>query len=375
MRYIIGITALVALIGGLAAIKTSQIKLLIQSGEAAKAAGPPPETVSTAQVTRDSWGSSISAVGSVEANRGVAIANDAPGVVTRIRFESGDEVKAGAVLVELDTRVERAQLASAEARRSLAETTLQRTTALVSSGVVAVEELDQASAALKTATADVAALQAQIARKVVRAPFSGRLSIRQVNLGQYLGPGTTLTTLQGRADDYVDFSISQQRLSEVELGLPVEFSIRGDESQIIKGTIVAINPQADSATRTVTLRAKTDDAGQALIPGMFVSASIQLPTQRDVVLVPAPAIVYASFGNSIFVVEEESKDGETRLIARQQFVRTGESRGDFVVIEEGLEGTEAVVTAGAFKLRNGARIVVNNDVEVGARLDPRPENR
>jgi membrane fusion protein (multidrug efflux system) len=348
--------------------------MLIKGGEAAQAAGPPPEVVSTVSAQVASWDGEISSVGSVEAGKGVTLSNESPGVISALRFESGDEVKQGAVLVELDSRVERAQLASAKARAALAKTTLERVRALAKGGAIAQEELDQADSAVATASADADALAAQIARKTVRAPFAGRLGIRLVNLGQYLNPGTPLTTLQSATEDYVDFSVPQQRLAEIQVGLPVKFSISGQKDSVINGTVAAIEPEINAATRTGTIRATVTDKPGALAPGMFVTAKVTLPQKRRVVLVPTPAVIHAAYGNSVFIVEEP-KPGEPPIqTARQQFVRTGETRGDFVVVEEGLSGTETVVSAGAFKLRNGARITVNNDVQLGAKLTPDPED-
>lgn len=376
MRYVITIVAVIALVGALVFIKAKQIGMLIGFGEAAKAAGPPPEAINTAQARVDTWDSVISSIGSVEAGRGVVLSNESPGVITAIRFESGAEVKQGAILVELDTRVERAQLASAKARAALAKTTLDRVKALVQGGAVAQEELDQAESALLTASADADALAAQIARKVVRAPFAGRIGIRQVNLGQYLNPGTPISTLQSAQEDYVDFAVPQQRLAELKVGLGVTFSISGQKDAKVMGVVAAIDPEIDSNTRSVKLRASVTDPERSLSPGMFVNASVTLPEKRKVVLVPTTAMIYAAYGNSVFVVEKSSKEGAPPgLVARQQFVRTGETRGDFVVVEEGLTGTETVVSAGAFKLRNGSAVVVSDQVAVDPKLDPKPENR
>ncbi|MEN9577097.1 MAG: hypothetical protein RJA70_106 [Pseudomonadota bacterium] len=376
MRYVIAIVAVIALVGTLVLIKAKQIGVLIGFGEAAKAAGPPPETVNTAKVRVDTWESVITSVGSVQAGRGVVLSNEAPGVITAIRFESGAEVKQGAILLELDTRVERAQLASAKARTALATTTLERVRALVQGGAVAQEELDQAESAVLTASADADALAAQIARKSVRAPFAGRVGIRLVNLGQYLNPGTPISTLKSAQEDYVDFAVPQQRLAELHVGLPVVFSSSGQKGPTVSGAVAAIDPEVDPNTRSVKLRASVTDPARTLSPGMFVNASVQLPDKRKVVLVPTTALIYAAYGNSVFVVEEQTKEGgDARLVARQQFVRTGETRGDLVVVEEGLAGTETVVVSGAFKLRNGASVVVNDHVKVDAKLNPTPENR
>ncbi|MDX2052711.1 MAG: efflux RND transporter periplasmic adaptor subunit [Polyangiaceae bacterium] len=375
MRYFLPILAVLAVVGGLVSIKASQIGMLINFGEQAAKSGPPPEVVGTSVAQRQDWATSIEAVGSVEAGRGVTISNESPGVVTAIRFESGAQVKTGDILVELDSSVERAQLASATAQRQLSDSTLNRTRALVSASAVASSQLDSAESSVKTSAAEVAALQAQIAKKVVRAPFSGKLGIRTVNLGQYLSPGTPLTTLQSTNDEYVDFTVPQQRLPELSLGLPVVFTVTGENSLTLDGTVAAIDPSIDPNTRSVKVRATALDKAEQLRPGMFVNVKVLLAKARNLVTVPVTAMVYAPYGNSLFVVEDKTTpDGKPGKAARQQFVRSSEVRGDFVAIEEGLKGGETVVTAGAFKLRNGSFVVINNSVGQKPELQPSPVN-
>src|SRR6478735_7048918 len=227
MRYFIVILGLVVLIGGLVAIKGSQIGMLIGMGEAMKKAGPPPEVVATTPAVKQTWERTLNAVGSVVTAKGVALSNDAPGVVSRLHFDSGQTVKQGDVLVELDTSVERAQLASLRAKRELAEISVKRSTALASSGAVAQSQVDADSSSFKSLTADAGALSAQISRKVIRAPFSGKLGIRQVNLGQYLAPGTTVTTLEAEKSSYIDFKLPQENLSKLQNGMQVRAMTSG----------------------------------------------------------------------------------------------------------------------------------------------------
>lgn len=373
MKVLIPIVAVLAVVGGLAAVKANQIGTLIEAGKAMQKAGPPPETVSSIEVRKDHWASTLASVGSVEAGKGVAISNDSPGIVTRIRFESGDQVKAGQVLVELDTSVERAQLGSAEARMGLATTTLNRTRALIKEGVATGAELDSAEASVKSSTAEVSALRAQIARKVVEAPFSGKLGIRTVNVGQYLSPGTPITTLQSGKEEFVDFSVPQQYFDKLRRGLPVK--IVSKESGIdLDGVVAAVDPSVDPVSRSVSLRATTTDPSKKLRPGMFVNVAVKLDSQRDVITLPVTSIVYAPYGDSVFILEDDPKTPGGK-IARQQFVKLGETRGDFVEATKGLQGGETVVSAGAFKLRNGARVSINNKVGLAPKLDPHPANR
>jgi len=375
LRVFLPLLGVLAVVAGLAAVKAKQIGMLIKAGKAAEAAGPPPEVVNTGVAKQDTWALTLSAVGSVEAVKGVTLSNDAPGVITAIRFESGAEVKAGEILVELDSSVERAQLGSVLARRELAKTSLERNKALVDKGALPAAQLDTDEATLKSANADAAALQAQISRKTVRAPFAGKLGIRAVNLGQYLNPGTPITMLESKDALYVDFTLPQQKLELLALGTKVEFRAVG-LSGVLSGAVAAIDTNVDPVSRSVRLRATVDDKAQKLRPGMFLEVLVILDKQQQVVAVPATAVVHATYGNSVFVVEDKGPgaDGKPQKVARQQFVRTGVARGDFVAIEDGLKAGETVVVAGAFKLRNGASIVVNDSVKFDPQLAPQPEN-
>jgi membrane fusion protein (multidrug efflux system) len=373
VRYLIVAVIIVGVLGGLAAVKFSQISSLIAAGEAMGAAGPPPEVVATDVAQEQIWENEISAVGTISAARGVTVSNEIAGEVKTIRFDSGDEVKAGQVLLELDSGVERAELRSALARRNLAKVSVERTRRLVAQGAGTQSQLDTDEAQAEAAGADVASLQAQIERKVVRAPFPGKLGIRQVNLGQYLNPGTTITELQSTDAVYVDFSLPQQELPRVAVGMAVR--ITGDDGKLrLDAPIAAIEPQVDQLTRSIQLRARVPEKGAALSPGMFVRVAVVLPEKRKVVVVPVTALVYASYGNSVFIVEDK-QGGTASKVVRQQFVKTGESRGDFVAILEGVKAREVVVSAGAFKLRNGAGVVINDTVKPKPELAPRLENR
>jgi membrane fusion protein, multidrug efflux system len=383
MRYVLAILGLLLVIGGLVYVKFAQISMLMGMGEAMAQSGPPPEAVSTAPATLQTWEASLPAVGTVASAKGVQISSEVPGVVKKIGFESGALVKKGDVLVVLDSRVERAQLASAQVRRDLALTNVERARTLGAVGAESQAQLDTDENALAQATAELEVLRAQIARKTIRAPFTGRLGIRAVNLGQYLDPGTAITTLDAVGGAYVDFELPQQHQQEVVTGLPVRVSVEGVPELAVHGKITAISPNVDPSTRTLELRAEVDHEGNELQPGMFVRVEVVLPEQRKVVAVPLTAVVYAPYGDSVFVVEEplpdappsEAPNGEPVLRARQQFVRLGERRGDFVAVLEGVRPGEVLVSAGAFKLRNNAPIYVNNELVLTAELDPNPKNR
>ena len=384
MRYVVAGVGLLLIIGVLAGVKFTQISGLIKMGKEMEKAGPPPETVATAPAREQSWEGTLTAVGSIAAVKGVAISNDAPGVVARILFESGALVKQGQVLVTLDTRVESAQLASARARRDFALLSLNRSRVLLASNTISQSQIDSDESQLKTTTADVGALEAQIDRKMVRAPFAGRLGIRAVNLGQYLNPGTTLTVLEAIGSVYVDFSLPQQRLGTVTVGMPVRVALESPDVPPVDGVVAAVDPTIDATTRTIKVRATVPDKGEKLRPGMFANVTVVLPQQASQVIVPATSIVHASFGDSVFVVEDPPSDpkpngpaseGPPPKIARQQFVKLGEARGDFVAVLDGVKAGQELVSAGAFKLRNGSKVVVNNSVKQDPQLSPHPVNR
>jgi membrane fusion protein, multidrug efflux system len=378
-----GICVLViAILGG---TKFAQISSLISAGKAAEAAGPPPEAVATEVAKANSWDSVVDAVGTVAAARGVTIAAEVPGVVRAIRFESGAKVRAGQVLVELDANVERAQLASLNARLELASKNATRTRHLTQSGAYTAVQLDNDEAQLKTVAADVAALRAQIDRKVIRAPFPGKLGIRQVNLGQYVNPGTSVTVLESQDAVFVDFTIPQQDLARVPVGAVTRVVLPGtNPPRTLPGKIAALDPNVDAVTRAVKLRTSVQDDKDELRPGMFVNVAVSLPERVNVVAIPATAVLRAPYGDSVFVIENRKDDkgravngpdGKPVKVARQQFVRLGKARGDFLAVEEGVTAGQEVVTQGAFKLRNGVPVMVNNQLKLAPSLTPRPENR
>lgn len=376
MRYLISIIALIAGLAILAGVKGAQISTLMAAGAEMQKAGPPPEAVSTAKAQEQAWQASLSAIASVVSVKGVTLSNDAPGTVARLHFESGATVKQGQILVELDSRVERAQLASIRARQTHAEQSLKRSQALTLSGAVAKAQLDADQSTFDSLTADARALEAQIERKIVRAPFGGRLGMREVNLGQYLAPGTPVSVLESTEAVYVDFTLPQQDVSKIRVGMPVRARLEASETALADGSVFAIEPALDAATRAVKVRASFPTEEERLRPGMFVNVSVLLPDSPRVVAIPQTAVVHASFGDSVFIVESKpGPDGKPLLSARQQFVRLGTTQGDFVAVLDGVSAGQEVVTAGAFKLRNGARVSVSDAVKLDPQLAPRPVNR
>lgn len=376
LRYVLVALGLLVLIGILAGIKGAQIGKLIGMGKAMQAAGPPPETVNTEIAQKQTWERTFSSTASVVSERGVALSNDAPGIVSAIHFESGKTVKQGELLLELDTKVERAQLASTRARRDLAMTSLARSKRLLASGAETQAQLDADESTLKGLNADLAALEAQIARKTIRAPFAGKLGIRQVNLGQYLPPGTTVTTLEAEKRNYVDFTLPQQELPNLKLHMKVRAFEAGSPDKAVEGEISAIDPAVDAATRNVRLRATVPNDDNRFRTGMFLQVEVIRPEKAEVVAVPVTAIVRASYGDSVFVVRDKTlPSGKPGKVAEQKFVRLDGTRGDFIAVEQGLEAGEEVVSGGAFKLRNGSPVTVNNDVKPKPELNPHPPNR
>lgn len=384
VRYLIAILSIVVVLGALAAVKGSQIASLMAFGKKAQAAGPPPEAVGVAPATEQLWEETIDSVGSVESSKGVAVSNESPGVVMKIHFESGATVEKGQLLVELDTRVERAQLASVVANEKLAKVNNERTGALFKEGAVPKADFDATQSQLNATAANAASLQALVDRKVVRAPFAGRLGIRAVNLGQYLAPGTAITTLEAIDTVFVDFTVPQQRLGDLSVGMPVRVHVGASGDKPIEGTIAAVDPTLEASTRAIRVRASIPNEGEKLRPGMFVDVAVILPTRASLVTVPSTAIIHASYGDSVFIVEDkkpedpgarQTEDGKPIQVVRQQFVKTGRRRGDFVQVVEGLPVGSIVVGTGAFKLRNGAPVVVTETAITKPELDPRPPNR
>jgi membrane fusion protein (multidrug efflux system) len=382
-RYLLVALGLVLVVGLLGGVKAAQISALMKFGTKMQQMGPPPEAVSSAVARDERWESTLSAVGTIASVRSVAVSNQLPGTVSRILFKSGELAREGQALVELDSDVERAQAASARARRDLAARNAKRSRVLAAGDALPRAQLDQAESELATASTDLAALEGQLERKMVRAPFAGRLGIRAVNVGQFIQPGTTVTTVDAVDAPFVDFSVPQAELASLRVGQPLRLTLEGTK-QTFKGKIAAIEPTVDPTTRNVKIRGTVPSGAPR--PGMFVDVEVVRPQDQHVVVVPVTAVVHAPYGDSVFVIEpkkpgspgmSQTPDGKRVEVARQQFVRLGPQRGDFVAITKGLSAGQRVVTAGAFKLRNNAPVVVNEDDKAQPRpqLEPHPENR
>jgi membrane fusion protein (multidrug efflux system) len=356
----------------LGVVKTLQIRSAIAEASSFQM---PPEAVTTVEAKLQPWPSNLEAIGTVQAVRGVTVSADLPGVVEAILFESGQPVREGEVLVRLDARQERAQLAAAEAQRDLSAVNLERVRGLVAQGIVAQAELDRASAEHKQADARVGEIRATIERKMIRAPFSGVLGIRQVNLGQYLAGGAPIVPLQSLDPLHVDFSVPQQQVGRMRPGGEVEVSVDGVPDAAANGRVTALDSVIDEATRNVRVQATIANPDVRLRPGMFVQVRARTGEATPVVALPASAVSYAPYGNSVYVVADlEGKDGTRYKGVRQQFVKLGPARGDQVAVLEGVAAGAEVVSSGAFKLRNGAAVLVDNEVRPSDSPAPRPED-
>jgi membrane fusion protein (multidrug efflux system) len=304
---------------------------------------------------------------------GVTIGAEVGGRVSEIAFESGSSVKRGAVLVRLDTSAEEAQLEAALADAKLARATLQRAKVLRQGNANAPADLDVAEARAEQAEASVANLRATIAKKTVRAPFDGRISIRQVELGQILAPGTPVASLQSVDPIYADFWVPQQAIADLRSGHRARLRTDAYRGAEWSGDVTTVNPEVDPATRNVRVRATFPNHDGRLRPGMFANVEVLSPQERSVLVVPATAILFAPYGDSVFTLEEKKDPaGKTSTVAHQKFVRVGERRGDFVAVTDGLAAGERVVSSGAFKLRNGAAVAIDDAAAPKPQLAPKP---
>jgi len=366
---LLAVGAFLAVIGF---VKFRQVQAAIEQGAMFQ---PPPEAVTTVIARQETWPSTLSAIGTVTAVNGVVVSADLPGVVRRIAFESGGHVDAGEVLVELDTRQEQAQLKAAEARLELARLNFDRMKGLLAEGIASRADYDASEAEKAGAEAMVGESRATIERKTIRAPFDGVLGIRQVNLGQYLNGGDPIVPLQSLDPVHVDFSVPQQELRQLRVGGAVRVTTEGRPAIEATGRITAIDSIVDPATRNVRVQATLANPGHRLRPGMYVVPEVILNARQDLLALPASAISYAPYGDSVFVVEEmKDPQGRSYRGVRQQFVKLGVARGDQVAVLSGIEPGAEVVSSGAFKLRNGAAVLVNNDVQPGNDPAPKIEN-
>jgi membrane fusion protein (multidrug efflux system) len=368
-KFLVVAVGLLLVVGGILFLKGAQIASLIGWATEAEKAGMPPVPVATVEATHEKWERTLRFTGSLRPVQGVTLAVEEGGTISRIAVENGATVRQGDLLVEIDTRRERADLASAEAKLRLAGLNLDRARGLLDKRIVAQSELDSAQAGYDEALAAVESLKATIAKKTITAPFSGRVGIREVNLGQTVRPGDLLMPLHSSDPIFVEFAVPQTRLADVRMGQRVR--VTGDGlSTAAEGEVTAINPQVDEASRTARVQGTLANPDGVMRPGQFVEVDVVLPGADAVVAIPASSVVRSPFGDSVFVIEE----AEGKMVARQQFVTLGGLRGDFVAVEKGLSPGARVVSAGAFKLSNGAVVAPNDGMQPEPSRHPTPEN-
>lgn len=371
-RMVLMIFVVAAVLGGLGFAKYRQVEAAIAMGASFQ---PPPTAVTTVIAKRETWPSTFSVIGTAAAIQGVTVGADLPGTIDKIHFESGQWVHEGDILVELDIRQEKAQLANLEAQRDLAKINYDRAQELVKAGVISRSEYDNAAAQQKATEAQVGDIRAAIARKTIRAPFTGILGIRQVSLGQYLAAGQAIVSLQSLNPIYVNFGVPQQDTPKVIPGHVLRVTNADLPGMGFTGRITALDSVINEQTRNIQVQAIVTNKGDKLRPGMFVQVELPMGKARDVIPLPASAINYAPYGDSVYVVTDmKDAKGNTYRGVRQQVVKVEGSRGDQVAVTSGINPGDEVVSSGVFRLRNGAAIQINNTVKPEDSPNPRPQD-
>jgi len=372
-KILIAAALIVVVAGALFLIKKSQFDAM---GASYANMVMPPETVTATEAKDENWETNITATGSVVAVQGVTVSAEIAGKVVKIAFESGATVAAGDLLVQLDTSTEEAQLHAAEAGAALAKLNYDRGKELLAKNTMAQAELDAADAQAKQAEAQLEGIRAAIAKKNIKAPFAGRLGLRLVNLGQNLKEGDAIVSLQTLDPIYVNFSLPQQRVADLVVGGKVRVTSDAAPGETLEGKITAVNPDVDPITRNVRVQATLTNTGDKLRPGMFATITVVLTNKENVRVIPASAVLYAPYGDTVFVIDEKKNDktGKVEKTLRQQIVRLGSTRGDFVAVVAGLKEGEVIVTSGVFKLRPGESVVIDNTLAPDAQLAPKPND-
>ena len=373
------IVGVLLVVGALVGIKMQQFRAM---GDAGANMVMPPEVVTAAQARNDEWEQTIPATGSLVAIQGLTVRTEVPGRIVGIAFESGASVEAGEILVELDTSTEQAQLRAAEAAAALAKADLTRIIDLHRTKIASAAQLEAAQAEFEAAVAQVDLSATSIAKKTVRAPFAGRLGIRRVDIGEVLSERDAIVSLQTLNPIYVDFNLPQRWLAALDPGTLIRVTTDAAPGEVYEGRIEAISPQVDSTTRSLRIRASIANRDEKLRAGMFANVEAVLPARQNVLAIPATAVLFAPFGDSVFVIKEQGdipddaseQNGEPELLLEQRFVRLGLQQGDYVAVLEGLEAGEQVASSGVFKLSSGMRVVIDNTLAPNAELNPAPDN-
>jgi len=339
--------------------------------------GQPPQTVATVVAKAEDWHTAFSAAGSLRAVRGSDLAFEVPGIIDEIMFQSGDEVKAGTPLVRLRSEDDQARLASLDASAALARSTLDRNRRSFEAKAISQAALDVDAANLKTAEAAVTQQRAMVNKKILKAPFSGKVGVRLVDVGQYINPGVAVVTLQQLDPIFADFYVPPQQAAILSVGMKVAIKTDGDGQTSLEGKISAINPKVENANRSVLVRAAMDNPGGKLLPGTPVTLDVFTGKVDHYLTVPTTAVTYNPYGSTVFVVSESGKDeaGKPKYVANQTFVTTGPARGDQVSVLSGLKEGETIITAGQMKVQNGAAVVINNTVQPSSNPAPKPIDR
>jgi len=334
----------------------------------------PAVTVSTTSATMQAWQPELSAVGTVRAKQGVEVTTEIAGLVRKIYFQSGEDVKEGQVLAQLNADADRALLRSLQAEADLAQTTYQRDKQQFAVKAISKAVLDVSAANLKSKEAQVNQQAAVVDKKTIRAPFSGRIGISTVNAGQYLNPGAQIVTLQSIDTVYVDFLLPQQHIGRLHLGETVTVTADTQPDRQFKGEITALNPKVDPQTRNIQIEATFANPDHVLLPGMFVSVRVQSGEVRHYITLPQTAVTFNPYGETVYVVEPGGKGPKKKAgkTAKQVFVTTGETRGDQIAILKGVKEGETVVTGGQLKLKSGSRVVINNEIQPSNEAAPQP---
>ncbi len=353
-------------------VKFRQIQAAIAMG---KSFAPPPSAVTTLVLAPQKWEPVVRVIGTLKAVQGVTVSTDLAGVISEIGFESGTPVKKGALLVQLNADSEHAQLAAAQVRRDLAVLEVKRKRELLAKNALSASETDAAEAEVRQSEAACSQAEALLARKRIVAPFDGVLGLRQVNLGQYLNPGSPIVSLQSLDPIRVQFNLPQQEIGAASLGKKVRVSAQEVSGGPREGKVSALDSQVDEASRAIAVEATLPNTDHALRPGMFVNVELPLAEEPEVLVVPASAVNYAPYGNSVYVVQTTTDpEGNPAKTVDQRFVKLGQNRGDQIRILEGLKAGDEVVTSGVFKLRQGGAVLVNNAVQPGNNPAPQPPN-
>ena len=372
-KILVAVSGLIVVIAVLAGVKALQIRALIQAGASAPV---PSETISATEVKEETWEALLPAIGSVTAVQGVELRAELAGTVREIAFTSGGTASKGQVLLRLDTSTEEAQLRAAKAQAELARLNLARARDLKAQGVIAQADFDASEAAANQTVGAVDAIEATIAKKIVRAPFSGRLGIRSVNLGQYVHDGDAIVSLHSLDPVYVDFNVTEQQLAQVQRAMEVRVTTDATPGRVFAGKVTALNPEVDASTRNIKIQATVANPGGELRPGMFARVTLVLPETQPILVIPSTAVLHAPYGDSVFVVADvkDEKSGRTVKQVQMTTVRLGETRGDFVAVTTGLKVGQTIASSGVFKLRNGAAVAIDNSLAPEAQAAPRPPN-